>query len=85
MFPRLTLPQLKKLIADLQYMSIDAIHDRSRLVDDLGFDSLEMQSLLLALEEQYGLMPTHDVIARVVTVRDLAKALAADNKDDAPC
>jgi acyl carrier protein len=85
MFPQLTLSQLKKLIADLQYVPIDAIHDRSRLVDDLGFDSLEMQSLLLALEEQYGLIPMHDVIARVVTLRDLAKALAVDNKDDAQC
>jgi len=81
MFPLLSLPLLKNLIADQQNLSIDCIHDRSRLVDDLGFDSLEMQSLLLALEEQYGLMPTHAAMTRVVTVRDLAKILI-DNKDD---
>ncbi|WP_368565601.1 acyl carrier protein [Pseudoxanthomonas sp. UTMC 1351] len=49
----------------------DQVHPHMRLVSDLGIDSLELQSLLLAIEDALGVIPEGAQMQRITTVSDL--------------
>lgn len=46
-----------------------------RLSEDLGVDSLDMQSLLMAIEDCYGFMPPAERVAKLVLVDDVLTML----------
>lgn len=46
-----------------------------RLSEDLGVDSLDMQSLLMAIEDCYGFMPSAERVAKLVIVDDVLTML----------
>jgi acyl carrier protein len=46
--------QFARELADMTWMEAEAIQPRSRLADDLGFDSLALAELGVLLEERYG-------------------------------
>lgn len=47
----------------------------SRLIEDLGVDSLEMAALLVDIENHYEVVITADVLAHIHTVADLQHAV----------
>ena len=49
----------------------------SRIVADLGLDSLAVMNFVMALEDDFDVSLTMDSLAQVETVGDLARALAA--------
>ncbi len=49
----------------------------SRLIEDLGADSLDCVSLGLALEEDFGIELSDDQISDLVTVGDVVKLVQA--------
>lgn len=49
----------------------------SRIVADLGLDSLAVMNFVMALEDDFDVSLTMDSLARVETVGDLARTLAA--------
>lgn len=53
------------------------IFAQSRIVADLGLDSLAVMNFVMALEDDFDVSLTMDSLARVETVGDLAHALAA--------
>jgi acyl carrier protein len=63
------------LIASQMQMATDQVHPQMRLVSDLGIDSLELQSLLLAIDDALGVMPDGSQMQRVITVADLHAVL----------
>lgn len=53
------------------------IFAESRIVADLGLDSLAVMNFVMALEDDFDVSLTMDSLAQVETVGDLARALAA--------
>ena len=48
-----------------------AIESDSRLVEDLGIDSLDLVSIVLAAQEDYGVAIDEDDVANLRTIGDL--------------
>ena len=65
------------LIAAQLRKPVEDIRPQTQLVADLEFDSLEMQTLLLAIDEVWGVMPERHQLRRVVTVADLHATVVA--------
>jgi acyl carrier protein len=77
---RSTLPtadDMATLVAALQGLPPSAVTSSLRLAEDLNIDSLEMHSLLLEIEERYGVMLHAGDLAHVVSVGDLAAVVAS--------
>lgn len=52
------------------------IEPGSRLVEDLGIDSLDLVSIVLSAQESYGVVIDEDDVATLRTVSDLATHVA---------
>lgn len=72
-----SLAGLCALIAAELRLADDAVLPGLRLVEDLRVDSLEMHSLLLAIEQWCGGMPSAAQMDAVATVADLYASLQA--------
>lgn len=53
------------------------VEDSSRLVEDLGFDSLKMVELMGEIEDEFDLIITLDDAISIRTVADLKKTVGA--------
>ena len=62
---------LCEMVAHQMGLSVDQVHPQMRLVGDLGMDSLELQSLLMAIEDALDVIPQGTQLQRVMTVSDL--------------
>lgn len=51
------------------------IEGNTRIVQDLGLDSLAVMNLMMALEDHYDVSIPLDRVAEIVTVDDLVKAV----------
>jgi acyl carrier protein len=71
-----TIGDMAALVAAQQCLPLASVMPSLRLAEDLNIDSLEMHSLLLAIEEQYGVMLHAEDLTHVVSVGDLAAAIA---------
>ncbi|SFM78839.1 acyl carrier protein [Marinobacter zhejiangensis] len=65
------------LIAEQLAVPEADISEGSRLVDDLGADSLDLVELTMALEEAFGLELSDDQADQLVTVGDVLSFLAS--------
>lgn len=65
------------LIAAQLRKPVEQIQPDTRLVEELEIDSLEMQTLLLAIDEVWGVMPERHHLRRVRTVADLHASVVA--------
>lgn len=59
------------LIAEHLAVPVSAISQSSRLVEDLGADSLDLVELTMALEEHFGLELSDDQADQLITVGDV--------------
>lgn len=58
-------------------LSIDAslINRNSRVIEDLGLDSLDLVELVIALEDEIGTAIPNDVLQNIETIDDVVKFL----------
>ncbi len=61
------------LIADKLCKKPDQIKPESRLVEDLGADSLDIVELIMAFEDEFGVSLPDEEIAKLKTVGDIIK------------
>ena len=52
----------------------------SKIMDDLGADSLDILQLLMTIEDEYGIMIPDETLATFVTVQDIVEYLEAQEK-----
>ena len=64
-----TLNALKELIGEIFLVDLEDIKPTSRLVDDLGADTVEADELFVAIEREWGIEISHEAAARLRTVR----------------
>jgi len=66
-----------------EQLNIDAktIKSTSRIVEDLGADSLDMIEMLMSLEENFGISVPDDKVASLKTVDDIVAFIKSEKKD----
>ena len=67
--------KVKSLIASQLNIPVEKVEDGSRLVEDLGADSLDIVEMLMTLEDEYGITIPDDKINQVKTVKQVAELI----------
>jgi acyl carrier protein len=65
------------VLADYASAHIPITLPNSRLVDDLGMDSLELMAAVTSLEQEFDFRIPDDIIAAISTVEELSEFIAA--------
>ena len=66
---RLTPPKIVEIIAKQLADDIE-VKDNSRFIEDLGFDSLDLVELMMALEEEFDLEIADEEAEKISTVQE---------------
>ncbi len=69
--------KIQAMLAEALNLPLEKITPDSKIVDDLGADSLDVVELLSQLEEEYGIVIPDEQAENLVTVADVAKAIEA--------
>ena len=65
--------EFKKLVAEKFSKTPDAITEETRIMEDLGADSLDMVDLLMTLEDDYGVVIPDEEAQEIRTVGEVYK------------
>lgn len=65
--------EVKKIIAEELNIDEEKITMESKLIDDLGADSLDAVSLIMAVEEKYNIQISDEVAQKIQTVGDIVR------------
>ena len=68
----MTLEKVKQLIANQLNLDVEKINADSKIVADLGADSLDMIEMLMTLEEEFKISVPDDKADCLKTVGDIA-------------
>ena len=60
-----------EIIANQLQMDIDMIDGSSKIMEDLGADSLDVVEMLMSMEESFGITVPDEDIEELVTVDDV--------------
>jgi acyl carrier protein len=72
--------EVKKILAKQLRISEDKITPESRILEDLGADSLNIMMLLMTIEEDYGIVIPDQELINFKTVGDVVSYLDAQPK-----
>ena len=67
--------KVQAMLADALGLSASEIKPESRIIEDLGADSLDVVELLSRLEDEYGVTIPDDDVENLKTVADVTKEL----------
>lgn len=67
----MTLDKVKEIIADKLGVDSAKITKDSKIIADLGADSLDVVELIMALEDEFGVTVDEDKVQNLVTVGDI--------------
>jgi acyl carrier protein len=73
--PRDVLAEVRRIIAVQLEIDPKEIHPESKLIDDLGTDSLGIVELILSFQEEFGLDVPDEDVERISTVQDIVTYL----------
>ncbi len=77
----MTIDEVKKLLVSQLNIDEKKVEDNSRLVEDLGADSLDMIEMLMTLEEKFGVVIPDDKTSELKTVADIANFIDKTKKE----
>ena len=77
----MTLDKVKEMLANQLNVEVDKISEDSKIIEDLGADSLDMIEMLMALEEEFGLSIPDDKAEGLKTVGDITKFIDENATD----
>ena len=63
---------VRKTLAKQLEISPDLINENTRILDDLGADSLDIVELIMTLEESYNIIITNDDASELLTIGQIA-------------
>ena len=72
--------KVRTLIAEQLNISEDKITPETRIVEDLGADSLDMVEMLMTLEEEFGIEVPDEEAANLKQVSDLVAFIEKNSK-----
>ena len=71
----MTIEKVKKLISNQLNVAESKITEDSRLVEDLGADSLDTVEMLMAFEEEFGISIPDEEAMKIQTVKDIVEII----------
>lgn len=80
----MTIDRVKELLANQLNVEVNKINENSRIIEDLGADSLDMIEMLMALEEEFNISVPDDQAEGLKTVGNVAEFIdkATAKKDE---
>lgn len=76
------LDKIKSLLAEQLNIKAETIKAESKIVEDLGADSLDVVELLMTLEDEFGVAISDEDAVKIKTVADIANIINAENKEE---
>lgn len=64
-----------KIISQQLNIPLEKVLPESRIVQDLGADSLDIVELLMSLEEEFGITVSDEQAESMVTIADIEKVI----------
>ena len=65
--------KLQAIIAEQLEIDVDEITYASKIIDDLGADSLDIVELVMSVEDEFGIEVPDEVLENMSTVEDMVK------------
>lgn len=75
----MTIEKVKRLISDQLNIAESKITEDSRLIEDLGADSLDTVEMLMAFEEEFGISIPDEQAMQMRTVKDIVELIDSKN------
>ena len=72
--------KVKKLLADQLNIDAGKITENSKVIDDLGADSLDVVEMLMTLEDEFNVTVTDEESVNLKTVGDIVKLIDSKTK-----
>lgn len=69
--------KVKEMLAEQLNIDVATIKDESRIVEDLGADSLDVVELLMTLEDELGVAISDEEALELKTIADIARIVGA--------
>ena len=76
----MTFEKVRKLLAEQLNLDEEKILETSKVIDDLGADSLDVVEMLMTLEEQFDVTVSDEESVNLKTVGDIVKLIDAKVK-----
>ena len=76
----MTIDKVTKLLAEQLNIDPKTIKPTSKIVEDLGADSLDMIEMLMSLEDEFGISVPDDQVASLKTVKDIVTFIDNNTK-----
>jgi acyl carrier protein len=71
--------ETKKLLANSLKLDLGKVEDDVRIVEDLGYDSLDTVEMLMSIEEQWNISIPDEEAMKLKTLGDVSKYLETLN------
>lgn len=71
----MSLDKVKKLLSEQLNIAPESITEKSRVIEDLGADSLDVVEMLMVLEDEFNVTVTDEESMQLKTVGDIAKLI----------
>ena len=71
----MTLDKVKQLVATQLNKSVENITAESRLIEDLGADSLDIMEMLMVLEEEFNITIMDEEVEQMKTIAGVVKVV----------
>ena len=77
-----TLEKIKNLLAEQLNIDVAKISDNSRVIEDLGADSLDVVEMLMTLEDEFNVTVSDEESVNLKTVQDIAVLIDSKSKKE---
>lgn len=71
----MTFEKVKKLLAEQLNIPAEKVLETSKVIDDLGADSLDVVEMLMTLEDEFNVTVTDEESVNLKTVGDIVKLI----------
>lgn len=65
--------KLQTIIAEQLEIDVDEITYASKIIDDLGADSLDIVDLVMSVEDEFGIEVPDEALESITSVEDMVK------------
>ena len=74
------LDKVRKMLSEQLNISLDKIKPESKVIDDLGADSLDVVEMLMLLEDEFNITVSDEESVNLSTVADIVKVIESKTK-----
>ena len=72
--------KVRKMLAEQLNISVDKVTPDSKVIEDLGADSLDVVEMLMLLEDEFNITVSDEESVNLKTVADIVKVIESKTK-----